>query len=140
MFSNFNLKKKITLAILLLKVTFIVLALLSLLFFESNGIVFTVMVCVIALFGTLLLHKLSSMIDKLLNKYVSSVIANNTLISSNILDAVLSQGNFVEKNNAAMGEIANYVDKLKIEAYTTKEIVQSVVEKSQKTLMVSSKE
>ena len=84
--------------------------------------------------------KLSSMFDKLMNQYVSNVLANNTVVSSNILEAISSQSSFTEKNKAIMDEIANYVDRLKIEAYTTKDIAQSVVEKSQKTLMVSSKE
>ena len=80
------------------------------------------------------------MLDRLLTKHISNVLANNSMVTTNILDAISAQSSFAEKNKFTMDEIVNYVDKLKIEAYTTKDIAQSVVEKSQKTLMVSSKE
>ena len=75
-----------------------------------------------------------------MNKYMSNVLANNTLVSSNILDAMLSQSSFTERNKTTMDEISSCIEKLKVETYSTKDIAQSVVEKSQKTLMVSSKE
>ncbi|MCQ2958102.1 MAG: methyl-accepting chemotaxis protein [Candidatus Gastranaerophilales bacterium] len=140
MFSKLSLKKKINLTVKILTVLLIALTILSILNYSVLGVPYTISFVTISVCGIFVIIQLYIMIDRWLNKYVSTVIANNTLISSNILDAVSTQGNFVEKNNTAMGEIANYVDKLKIEAYTTKELVQSVVEKSQRTLMVSSKE
>ena len=140
MFTKFNLKLKINLIINCLKIILFAIAVASILAVKFIGPIYLGGLLIFLLTAIIMLYKLSNMIDIMLNKYVTNVIENNTLISSNVLDAILSQDNFIEKNNSIMNEITNYIDKLKIEAYTTKEIIQSVVDKSQKTLMVSTKE
>jgi len=140
MITKFNLKTKIGLTISFLKFILLLVVVFSILAVKFIGPVYLGVLLLFLLPTIILTHRLSGMIDTLLNKHVTNVIENNTLVSSNVLDAILSQDNFIEKNNSIMTEITNYIDKLKIEAYTTKEIVQSVVDKSQKTLMVSAKE
>lgn len=140
MFLKLNLKRKINLTIISLKSILFILAILIILFFKDLGIVYTSIIGAIAIIGLVLLQKLSGMFDKLLEDYLENVLQNNSLISSNILDAILSQSTFTEKNKNVMDDIANCVDRLKIDAYTTKDIVQTIIEKTQKTLMLSSKE
>jgi len=140
MFSKLNLKKKINLTIIVLKVLLLVSVISSLLALKYSGVVTATILGGIPIICLVILHNLTFMLDRLLTKHISNVLANNSMVTTNILDAISAQSSFAEKNKFTMDEIVNYVDKLKIEAYTTKDIAQSVVEKSQKTLMVSSKE
>ena len=140
MFLKFSLKRKINFTIAFLKLTLFLLAILSAFTFKDLGIIYTSILGGVAIISIVALHKLDNMFNKLVDRYVSNSLSNKTLLSSTILDAVMSQSSFTEKNKNTIDEIANYVDKLKIEAYTTKDMAQSVVEKSQRTLMVSSKE
>ena len=140
MFLKLNLKKKISITIATCKVLLMLLTVLSLFTIKFLGIIFAGILVVLSLGSIILLQKLGSMVEKLLTKHVSEVLNNNSTISTNVLSAISAQSSFVEKNKLIMDDIVNYVDKLKIEAYTTKDIAQSVIEKSQKTLMFSSKE
>ena len=144
MFQKFNLKRKIDFTIMILKLTLFLLVVLSAAYFYYNyngeNEVFTPVLGVVAIISIILLHALSKMFDKLLNYHMRNTINNNSLLSSNIISAVLTQSEFTDKNELTMGEIAKNVDKLKIEAYTTKDIAQSVIEKSQKILSTSAKE
>ena len=136
MFLKFNLKRKIKLTIAFLKLTLFLLAILSAFTFKDLGIIYTSFLGGVAIVSIILLQKLSQMFDTLMDKYMTNVIANNTLVSSNVLEAVLSPSSFTEKNKTIMDEISVHLEKLKVEAYSTKDIAQSVVEKSQKTLMI----
>ncbi len=140
MFTNLSLKKKINITTMFLKVAAGIIFLLIILNTLKPDLVLSLLIGALAIVSFICLYKLAKMHKELFDKYISGVLSNNSLISSDILTTVLSQGEFLEKHKNTMSEIANYVDKLKIEAYTTKEIVQSVVEKSQKTLMVTTKE
>jgi len=140
MFSSINLRSKINVTIMVLKIALFALVLLCAFVFNNTGMNFINVLGFVALISILLLHALSVMFDKLLNDYMRNTIDNNTLLSSNIINAFLLQSEFSNKNVKLLENITHSVDKLKIEAYSTKDIAQSVVEKSQKIVMTSSKE
>ena len=99
MITKFNLKTKIGLTISFLKFILLLVVVFSILAVKFIGPVYLGVLLLFLLPTIILTHRLSGMIDTLLNKHVSNVIENNTLISSNVLDAILSQDNFIEKNN-----------------------------------------
>jgi len=142
MFQKFNLRKKINYTIMILKLTLFLVVVLSAIYFvndpEKGSFIWAL--GLIAIISIILLHTLSKMFDKLLDEHMLNTINNNSLLSSNIVSAVMTQSEFTDKNEATFNEITQNVDKLKIEAYTTKDIAQSVVDKYQKILSTSAKE
>ena len=144
MFQRFNLRKKINAAIMTLKLTLFLLVVISAIYFyisyggENNF--FVTVLGSVAIISILILHALSKMFDTLLNDHMKNTINNNSLLSSNIISAVLTQSEFTDKNENSLANIAKEADKLKIEAYTTKDIAQSVIEKSQKIIATAEKE
>lgn len=149
MLQKFNLRRRINATIMILKLTLFLLVIVSAIYFNMMAIyqenitfndTFVPILGGVAIVSILLLHALSKMFDNLLNDHMRNTINNNSLLSSNILTAVLAQSEFTDKNESVLNDITKSVDKLKIEAYTTKDIAQSVVEKSQKIISTSTKE
>ncbi len=142
MFKNICLKKKITSIVMLIQIFIVLLmALMVYLYFNSTiGINLAVITCSICAVTIGLLIFVNKLLSDLIGKHVSGVIVNNTIFSSGVWDTFNSQINFIEKTKTLVEDVTNSVDRLKIETYTTKEIAQAVAEKSQKTLMVSTKE
>lgn len=140
MFFKLNLKRKINITLAFLKIILFLLLILTTFTFSGIGIAFTAFLIILEIIAIIITFKISQTFDTLMNQHVANVIENNSFITSNILDAITTQNIFTEKNKETMAEITNSVDKLKIEAYTTKDIAESIIEKTQKTLMFSSKE
>ena len=142
MFQKFNLRKKINYTIMFLKLTLFLVVVMSAIYFvndpEKGSFVW--ILGLVAIISIILLHALSKMFDKLLDEHMLNTINNNSLLSSNIVSAVMTQSEFTDRNESTFNEITKDVDKLKIEAYTTKDIAQSVVDKYQKILSSSAKE
>ncbi len=142
MFKNIKLKKKITSLIMVVQILLILfMALMLYLYINSTiGTNLTIISCSVCAISAVLLIFVNKLLADLISKHVAGVIMNNTIFSSGIWDTFNSQINFIEKTKTLIEDVTNSVDKLKIETYTTKEIAQAVAEKSQKTLMVSTKE
>jgi len=139
MFGKLSLRKKINLLTISLKIILLLFIVCSVIFINKVGFFSFLILAVLSIIAIILIYRLSFWQKNLVNQYTSRMLTNNTLASS-IVDAVLSQNNFFEKNSVEMNGIVDDIEKLKIETYSAKEIVQNIVDKAQKTLMVSAKE
>ncbi|MDD3593942.1 MAG: methyl-accepting chemotaxis protein [Candidatus Gastranaerophilales bacterium] len=140
MFLNMSLRKQVNFLIKFSQLLLLGLIAASLFFYNIFGIVLTAVITVCAVIIILFLQYVEHIFSTVISKHVKNVIVNSSLVSSEILDVVLSQENFIDKNKKLVDEVLLYSEGLKSNAFDSKEIAQNVVEKSQKTLMVSTKE
>lgn len=140
MFFNMNLRKQVSVLIKFSQLLLLGLIATSLVSHVLLGVFVTVAITSGSIVIILLLQYVEYIFSTIISRHVKNVIVNSSLVSSEILDSVLSQENFIDKNKKLVDEVLLYSEGLKSNAFESKDIAQIVVEKSQKTLMVSTKE
>ncbi|MFA6988513.1 MAG: methyl-accepting chemotaxis protein [Candidatus Gastranaerophilaceae bacterium] len=131
MFEKINFKIKI---IQILFLSFIIAGIL--LYQDTHSIINTTLFTVFALVGIILCEFVKNSISHPLK----AALENTTTASSEIIETISKQDTLINENKTLLSQVAESIDSFKKVSHSTMDSAQLVAEKSQKTLMLSTKE
>jgi methyl-accepting chemotaxis protein len=140
MFEKMNLQKRINLKVKIIQLLFFAMATTEILIYKNNNILFSIVSLSISFAGILFAELVKNSIKNAISNPIKTVIQNTETASSEIILAISKQDDSIKENKKFLDKISETIEYLKKVSQDTRDSAQMVAEKSQKTLMLSTKE
>lgn len=140
MFKKMNLQQKTDIKIKIIQFLFLSFLIAGVIVYKYTNVAIPIVFTALSLTGVALAELIKVSINQSISEPIKNVLLNTNTASREIINAVEKQEAQSVNNKKILNDIFGSVERLKIALEGTRDSAQLVVEKSQKTLMVSTKE